>query len=197
MWTSSLEPTSGCPSPRSSAKPPTWWTGPGRKGLATTPPWETRNVEEALFQGLEADVSLPGPLGTLLTLGGSVLSVDAKESAGYRSKYALRPLRERIIGKIRRDFGTTLTLGINGQRGRRGGEEAFSRVDAHAGFRWGSSRIYLDVTNLLDSSYPDITGALAPGRSLVFGLKWRIRSEPLPTASEPGEGGWPLFSQGL
>ncbi len=72
-------------------------------------PWETRNVEEATFRGLEADLTLRGPAETLWTLGGMLLSVDSKESAGYSSKYALRPLEEQVTLGVSRTFGDVLS----------------------------------------------------------------------------------------
>jgi outer membrane cobalamin receptor len=144
-------------------------------------PWESRNVEEAWFHGLEGDLSMPGPFGTLLTFGGTALSVNAQELKGYRSRYALRPVRERLIARMRRDFGEAFTLSVNAQRGRRAGEDSFDRIDAHAAVSWGSARIYLDLTNLFDARYPDVTGARAPGRALSMGVRWtKTRRTPLP-----------------
>jgi outer membrane receptor protein involved in Fe transport len=123
---------------------------------------------------------MPGPFGTLLTFGGSALSVDARELKGYRSRYALRPLRERLIARMRREFGEAFTLSVNAQRGRRAGEDAFDRIDAHAAVYLGSARVYLDLTNLFDARYPDVTGARAPGRAFSMGLQWtKTRRTPL------------------
>jgi hypothetical protein len=35
----------------------------------------------------------------------------------------------------------------------------------------GPASIYLDATNILDAEYPDITGGLAPGQAIFFGLE--------------------------
>jgi iron complex outermembrane receptor protein len=134
-------------------------------------PWETRNVEEADFRGVEADLSTPGPLGTELILGGMLLSVDSKESQGFRSKYALRPLLERVSLKVRKRFRDRLSLALNGQRSRRGGEDPFFRIDLRVGVRVAGAWLYVDAANLTDERYPDITGAVAPGRALFVGLE--------------------------
>jgi len=133
--------------------------------------WETRNVEEATFQGLELDLSLPGPLGTAWTFGGTLLSVDSRESRGYRSKYALRPLVERFTAGVRRSFRDGFSLALRTQRSRREGEDPYHRVDLRADLRIGWGRLYLDATNLTHDRYPDITGAQAPGRGLFVGLE--------------------------
>ncbi|MFO8173297.1 MAG: TonB-dependent receptor [Longimicrobiales bacterium] len=133
--------------------------------------WETRNVEEATFRGLELDLSLPGPLETAWTFGGMLLSVDSRESQGYRSKYVLRPLVERFTAGIRRSFGGRLSFALRTQRSRREGEDPYHRIDLRADLRIGGGRVYLDATNLTDDRYPDITGAQAPGRGLFVGLE--------------------------
>ena len=144
--------------------------GDGTGGGDTPPPWETRNVEEATFRGLEADLSAQGPLGTKWTLGGMLLSVESEEAQGYISKYALRPLEQQINLGVGRAFGDALTLGVNLQRAKPGGEDPYFRLDIRGGLRVGSTWLYLDANNLLDSEYPDITGSQAPGRALYVGL---------------------------
>ena len=141
-------------------------------GAPSGSPWETRNVEEATFKGLEADLVAQGPWETRWSLGGMVLSVDSRESTGFESKYALRPLEQRLRIGAGRSFWETVTLDLNVQRARRRGEESYHRLDIRAGFRVGSGRLYLDANNLLDAHYPDVTGALAPGRAIFLGWQW-------------------------
>jgi len=143
----------------------------GGVGGGVEAPWETRNVEEATFRGLEADLTVRGPAETRWTLGGMLLSVDSKEAQGYSSKYALRPLVEQINVGVGRTFGGVATLGLNLKRARRAGEDPFNRLDMRGGVKLGSTWIYLDATNLMDTEYPDITGAMAPGRALFLGLE--------------------------
>jgi outer membrane cobalamin receptor len=135
------------------------------------PPWETRNVEEANFKGLEAEFSGPGLLGTHWSVGGMWLSVDSREVSGFESKYALKPLEEQVTLALDRTFGADLSLGVNFRRAKRGGEGPYHRIDARGGFRIGATWLYLDATNLLDEDYADITGAPAPGRALFLGLE--------------------------
>jgi iron complex outermembrane receptor protein len=140
-------------------------------------PWETRNVEKADFLGLEGELQARAPLHTTLTLGGSILSVDSEEAAGLLSKYALRPMVEKVTLGIRRTFGGAVSLSVNARRGRREGEDPFHRLDLRTGVRWGPTWVYLDATNLTDAAYPDITGAAAPGRAFFLGLEWSGRGE--------------------
>jgi outer membrane cobalamin receptor len=146
------------------------WARPVGAGDDT--PWETRNVEEATFKGLEADLTLQGPSETRWTLGGMLLSVDSKEIDGYRSKYALRPLEEQVNLAVGRTFGDAVTLSLNLKRGKRAAEDAYHRLDLRGGVKLGSTWLYLDANNLLNERYPDVTGALAPGRAVYLGWRW-------------------------
>jgi iron complex outermembrane receptor protein len=141
------------------------------KDSGSETPWETRNVETADFLGLEGEVMADGPWETRLALGGSVLTVDSKEAAGLESKYALRPLVQKVTLAFRREFGTWGRVGVNGQRGKREGEDPFHRIDLRAGVRIGPAWVYLDANNLTDATYPDITGAAAPGRAFFLGVE--------------------------
>lgn len=134
-------------------------------------PWETRNVKEATFEGLEADLAVSGPWESQWSVGGSLLSLATEDTRGLVSKYALRPLRERLVVGVRRSFGSRFSVGLQAQRGRRAGEDPFHRVDLRTSVRLGSAWLYLDGTNLADEAYPDITGAAAPGRALFLGIQ--------------------------
>ncbi len=137
-----------------------------------TVPWQTRNVETAVFHGAEADVEGAGPLQTRWSLGAMVLSVDAREAAGFVSKYALRPLEERVTVDVRRAFGKRARLGIRALRARRADEvEPHHLLDLRAAVAVAGAWLYLDATNLLDAHYPDVTGALAPGRAVFVGVE--------------------------
>jgi len=100
-----------------------------------------------------------------------LLSVDSEEAEGFTSKYALRPLEEQLNLGARRAFGDLATLSANLQRAKRAGEDPYFRLDVRGGVKVGSTWLYLDANNLLDAEYPDITGALAPGRALYLGLE--------------------------
>jgi outer membrane receptor protein involved in Fe transport len=139
-------------------------------------PWETRNVEEATFKGVEADLFLRGPLETRWTVGAMALSVDSDEAAGFTSKYALRPLVQQVRISVGRSFRGIVDLGVNVQRSKREGGDSFSRLDARGTLRLGAASVYLDATNLLDAEYPDVTGALAPGQAFFLGLEVRVSS---------------------
>ncbi len=146
------------------------WARPSEADPAV--PWETRNVKEADFLGLETELELRGPFGLRWRVGGMLLSVDSKESLGYLSKYVLRPVTEQTTLGVSKNFQGGVDMGLNLQRARRDGEDPYYRLDIRGGFRLGPAWVYLDANNLFDARYPDITGALAPGRALYLGIEW-------------------------
>jgi iron complex outermembrane receptor protein len=134
-------------------------------------PWETRNVEEATFGGLEADVEINAAFGLRFTLGGMALSVHTEEAEGFLSKYALRPLTEQLTFGVERSFGSRASARIRVNHGRREAEQSFRRVDLRLNLRVGAGWLNLDVLNVTDFEYSDVTGARAPGRALFLGLR--------------------------
>lgn len=140
-------------------------------GAPPSIPWETRNVREATFLGAEGEALGEGPLGIRWAMGGSVLSVDARDAGGFVSKYALRPLAEKVAVSVQREFAGRLLMGLHGQRGRRKGEKAHLHWDVRTRLRWEAWSLHLDATNLTDERYSDVSGAPAPGRALFVGLE--------------------------
>jgi outer membrane cobalamin receptor len=136
-------------------------------------PYRTRNVGRARFSGLEAEAGLDRALGLRWTARGSWLSVTSSAEAGYRSKYALRPLVETASLGAERGFAGGGALALQGVRARRSGEAAHLRIDARASHSWRAARVFADLRNALDEEYPDITGHRAEGRALVLGVEWR------------------------
>jgi outer membrane cobalamin receptor len=134
--------------------------------------WETRNVAEARFRGVEVQGQAAGPASTTWILRGSWLSVDAEEGAGLESKYALRPLTEEASLEARLPVGGALDLRATGHARQRAGEERHHLLDA--GARWRARRgmaVSLDLHNLTDERYVDIVGQPAPGRSVRLGVE--------------------------
>jgi len=132
-------------------------------------PWETRNVEDATFKGIEADVEFNGPLAFRWTLSGIALTVDANEASGFRSKYALRPLREQMTLGAERSIGSAASIRIRVRHARREDENSYRRVDLRLNIWVGVGWLRLDMQNLTDFNYPDVTGARAAGRAFFAG----------------------------
>jgi iron complex outermembrane receptor protein len=80
-------------------------------------PWETRNVERATFYGLEGELSGGRVAGVDVALRASVLDVTVDSTAGYVSKYALRPIiGDASLGLARRFGGLRAETRVNYRR---------------------------------------------------------------------------------
>jgi outer membrane cobalamin receptor len=148
------------------------WAKPA--GSPTTP-WRTRNVEDATYRGLEAELALDDLLGIQWVARGSWLSLESSEAPGFTSKYALRPMSEVVSLSADRVVLRGLTLGVRAQHARRLGEDAYARLDARAGYQLPLARLYVDLQNATDERYLDILGVDAAGRALLVGLAWSGR----------------------
>jgi outer membrane cobalamin receptor len=142
---------------------------------APASPWRTRNVEDATYRGLEAELAVDDLLGIQWVARGSWLSLRSSEAPGFTSKYALRPMTDVLSLSADRAVLRGVPIGLRAQRARRLGESPYSRVDARAAYQLPRARIYLDLQNATDERYPDILGVDAAGRSLLVGLEWSGR----------------------
>lgn len=136
-----------------------------------TAPWQIMNVTEATFRGIELAISDVDLFGTQLTGRFSGISFDA-EATGYDSKYALRPLtRQASLDAERTLAGTSLF--VRAAYNRRAGVAAYTTLDARVSRTIRSARVYVDLLNLTNESYLDVSRMRAPGRGVFAGLEWR------------------------
>jgi iron complex outermembrane receptor protein len=146
------------------------WARP--TGATPTDPWHTRNVSDARFRGLEVDAAATDPLGIRWQAALATLSLRAEDTGGLVSKYALRPLTRTASLAAERELGAGLSLALRGYHARRTGENAYLRTDLRLAYEHGGARFYLDLNNLGDERYLDVTGLEAPRRALFLGLSW-------------------------
>ena len=150
------------------------WAKPA--AAPTAEPWRTRNVEDATFRGLEAELALDDLAGVRVVARGSWLSLETIDAEGFRSKYALRPLDRVLSLSADRAVSRGLVLGARVQRARRvesagQAEDAWLRLDGRAGWQWTRGRVYVDAQNLTDEPYLDVVGGRAAGRALMVGVE--------------------------
>jgi iron complex outermembrane receptor protein len=137
------------------------------------PIWRTRNVDDARFRGIEAEVDVMAIAGTRIRARGAWLSLESSAAPGFSSKYALRPEVESVSLAADRNFFDLLHLSIRGARERRVGEANHIRLDSRASIQAGQVRLYLDLLNASDADYLDISGIPVAGRNAVLGLELR------------------------
>lgn len=145
------------------------WARP--TGASQDRPWETRNVESATFTGLEVAVDRV-PLGPVALEGSaSFLGLETEEAPGFESKVALRPLARNVMVGLRAPLGSGGTLRVRVQSLRREGGSSYELGDLRLAGTVAGAELWLDLTNLWDTDYPDITGLSAPGRAVRVGLR--------------------------
>jgi vitamin B12 transporter len=141
-------------------------------GAAEDEPWHTMNVEDATFRGLEASLTAAGPFETTVSVQAAVLSVDATDADGFTSKYALSPLAQSVGASIDRAIGRGFGIGARARHARRIGQDDHLLADVRASYALGRIRAYVDLTNLTDAEYVDVSAETAPGRQLRVGVRW-------------------------
>lgn len=147
------------------------WARPA-SASAPLPPWRTMNFASATYRGVEAAVRLANLGAVDWTVRGSGLRFDASAAPGTVGKYALRPLT-RVIGvsaATREMRGGSLTVDI--QRARRAAEDDHLRLDARVDQRIGAMRLSLELLNLTNAGYLDVSGKSVAERSAFLGLAW-------------------------
>lgn len=143
-------------------------------GAADSVPWRTMNVDRATYRGIEARADLRRVAGVDWTLNASGLAVDARGATGYRGKYALSP--------ITRSLGLSATLpvraarlALDGALARRLGDSTQVTANARLVVPVRRAMLTLDVFNLTDASYRDVSGAPIAGRAAYLGARWTLR----------------------
>jgi vitamin B12 transporter len=146
-------------------------------GAPEEEPWVTRNVDRATFDGLELATRLP-VAGVVVGADAHWLDVRSSAAPGLRSKYALRPLTRSVAARVEAPLGAGVSFGARIADERRAGEDDRVVADVRLGWDRGPWSVTLDVTNLGDAAYPDISGQPAPGRAVTLGVDWRLSPAP-------------------
>jgi outer membrane cobalamin receptor len=136
------------------------------------PPWRTMNFASATYRGVEALLHVADVVGADWTMRASGLRFDASAEPGTVGKYALRPLT-RVIGasvSTHELRGASLTL--DAQRARRAFEDDHLRLDARLDQRVGAMRLSVELLNLTNEDYLDVSGKPVAARSVFVGLGW-------------------------
>lgn len=143
-------------------------------GADATTPWRTMNVDRAHFVGFEGEATVRSLAAADWRLRVTGLRFDAASAAGLTGKYALSP--------ITRSTGLSVTwptrlarLGVDATVERRAAEDVHSIVNARMAVPVVPRRgveLRLDLLNLTDASYRDVSGAPVAGRAGYLALRW-------------------------
>ena len=133
--------------------------------------WVTRNVNEADFTGLELDLGLDDVGGATLSVGVSLLGLDATGEAGFFSKRALQPETRRVTVAASRRMGQRILLAVRGLHARRLDQDAYHQVDLRLSADVPGGAAYVDVLNLTNQDYLDASAQPVPGLHSLLGFR--------------------------
>jgi len=103
------------------------------------------------------------------------LHSDLEALSAVESKYVLDHLRHQLIGDVflQLPFNLEQRWTIRFEDRIHGGQ--YGLVDTRLSRATGFARVYLDVTNLLDTPYEEFPGLPMPGRWIRVGVETRIQ----------------------
>jgi iron complex outermembrane receptor protein len=147
------------------------WTKPSNAPDAL--PWHTMNVESATYHGVESEATLRELFDADWTVRASALSFSSNAASGFKGKYALSPITSSLglsgtfhIGDAR--------LGFDGARSRRAGESNQTLANVRFSVPFAATNLKVDLYNLGNASYKDVSGAPIAGRAVQASLSWRL-----------------------
>lgn len=134
--------------------------------------WQATNIEEATFDGVEAELTVLDLLGARVAIKAMGVTFNAPGIDSIASRFAFRPMTRVITLAADRAIGDHLVLSGRVLNGRRRAEPHYTRLDARISLRAGGAHIYLDAINLNGARYLDVTGAPAPRHAFFLGASW-------------------------
>ncbi len=140
-------------------------------GADETVPWETRNVEEARFEGLEIAAEEIRYAGLIFRAGASWIDLETQEAEGYFSKSSLRPIIRDLNAGVSIPLPDRSSLHVLVADRTRLGEKGFTTLDARLELGFGSGTLYVDARNITDDDALDLTGNPVAGRSFSVGVR--------------------------
>jgi iron complex outermembrane receptor protein len=146
------------------------WVKPA--GQPTGTPWQTMNVGEATYHGIEAALELPTVNGMRTSLFADGVSLHATQGAALVGKYALRPITRQAGLRLASPPERSLTAQIDMTLARRALEDGYVTGNARLAWRRGAYRLMLDVQNLTNADWLDASGKPAAGRGVYGGIEW-------------------------
>jgi outer membrane cobalamin receptor len=134
--------------------------------------WQTMNVGEATYRGVESAIDLPPFYGILASLFADGLSLASSQGMALVGKYALRPITRQAGVRISTPREHAITARVDIESARRASEAGY--VTGNARFAWnrGAYRVTLDMMNLVNADWLDASGKPAAGRGLYGGIAW-------------------------
>jgi len=146
------------------------WVKPA--GAAPTALWQTMNVGEATYRGIESSLDLPAVDGLRASLFADGLSLTSSQGASLVGKYALRPITSQAGVRVSTPRQRSITARVDMELARRAFEKGYVTGNARVTWNRGAYRVSLDALNLANADWLDASGKPAPGRGLYGEVEW-------------------------
>jgi len=141
-------------------------------GAPATAVWQTENVGEATFRGIEGTISLPSVGSVTPSVFGTGIDLDASEGAQLTGKYALRPIVRQAGLRLGLAGRHPIDARIDLMQERRAHEDAYLTGTAHVAWTHASYRVTFDVANVTNADWLDASGKSAAARAFIVGFGW-------------------------
>ena len=141
-------------------------------GAPATAVWQTMNVGDATYRGIESSLDLPAIDGLRASLFADGLSLTSSQGAALIGKYALRPITRQAGVRVSSPREHTITAHVDMELARRASERGYVTGNARVAWNRGAYRVTLDLMNLANADWLDASGRPAAGRGLYGGIEW-------------------------
>ena len=140
-----------------------------------TDPWHVRNIAHVNTEGLEISVTFDPDRATghlpLSRMHASYAFLDAhKRTEAFESKYVLDQLRHQFILNIEHNLFYSLKQGWKLRYEDRPAGESHFLLDTRISWQYRKMKLFIEATNLFDTTYRDVGSIPMPGRWIKAGL---------------------------
>jgi len=148
----------------------------------TDEPWQALNIAQRMTNGAEISLAIypqrikkDSPIREI-QLSYSYLDSD-KDAGPYTSKYSLDYLRQQFILKINHRWFYNIKQYWQLRYEERSGKQTNILVDARLYFNFKNLEFFMEATNLFNTKYVQMGFIPMPGRWIMAGLNFRLKSD--------------------
>ncbi len=145
---------------------------------SSAPPiYRAANIQNLNFTGVETSVGIRLPRTQSIQISYTGLYGAQQPLASQQTKYTFNyPTHDAIIswqGLLPRNFIARSRVGVVNRYQR----DPYALWDASVGREFRNVRAHLSLANLSGTQYEEISGVVMPGRSVIFGLEFFLRTK--------------------
>src|SRR5262249_37483402 len=136
--------------------------------------WRAANIDHLNFTGFETGLTVAVRRGQELDFRYTGLHGSQNPPPGIQSKYVFNYPAQAGVGSwyasLPAGLLVRMRLGVTERRGL----DPYALWDLYAAYSRGRVHPFLQLTNLANTSYQEVTGVWMPGRAVVGGLEWVV-----------------------